>query len=87
MFCLLLEEQQPKVFLLLHIVPRSFFIQQLLPFKCLLFGQDTTKSMMNKVMWKPPMSIFKYNLPFIFLTLPSYHQPTSIPSPSNYLHR
>ena len=55
-------------------------------------SQDTTKRMMLKVMWKPPMSIFKYNLTIIYLTLPSHilqyrlhAQLTAIPSPSSYL--
>jgi hypothetical protein len=90
MLFLLLEDQLQRVFLLPHIgqVPRRFF-------PLLLFhssSQDTTKRMMLKVMWKPPMSIFKYNLTIIYLTLPSHilqyrlhAQLTAIPSPSSYL--
>ena len=58
----LLEEQQRVVFLLSHILLRRFFLPHLLPYKCLLFGQCTTKRVMVKVMLKTPMSIFKYNL-------------------------
>ena len=51
MLILLLEEQQLRVFLLFHILPRArrFFLPQLLPYKCPLFGQGTTKSLMTKV--------------------------------------
>ena len=89
----LLEEQQRVVFLLSHILLRRFFLPHLLPYKCLLFGQCTTKRVMVKVMLKTPMSIFKYNLTIIYLALPSHlllqyplqGQLTAIPSPSSYL--
>ena len=91
MLFLLLEDQLHRVFLLHHIgqVPRRFF--PLLLFHS--FSQDTTKRTMLKVVWKPPMSIFKYNLTIIYLTLPSHlplqyplhGQLTAIPSPSSYL--
>ena len=78
----LLEEEQLRVFLLFHILPRRFFFPQLLPYKRMLL----------KVMWKPPLSIFKYNLNIICLTLPSHllqyplhGKLTAIPSPSSYL--
>ena len=67
-----LLEEQPRVFLLFHILPRRFFLPQLLlPYKCLLFGQHTTKRIMTKVMWKLPMPIFKNNLTILYITLPS----------------
>jgi hypothetical protein len=91
MLFLLLEDQLHRVFLLHHIgqVPRRFS-------PLLLFHsstQDTTKRIMLKVMSKPPMSIFKYNLTIFYLTLPSHlllqyrlhAQLTAIPSPSSYL--
>ena len=86
-----LLEEQPRVFLLFHILPRRFFLPQLLlPYKYLLFGQHTTKKMKSKVTWKLPMPIFKNHLTIIYLTLssqpllqyPKCGQLTAAPIPS-----
>ena len=57
-------EEQLRVFLLFHILPRRFFSHLLLlPFKCFLFGQPTTKMWMLKVMCPPFLIII--HLPFL----------------------